>query len=206
MMEQQTKEWFDARRGHCTGSRIAEVIAKTKSGYAASRENYLTEIVLQKFGIDPDRYSNEAMEWGNTQEPFARMEYESRTGNMVLEVGYCHHPSIKNSGASPDGVIGQGVLEIKCPNTKTHFEYLLAQKVPEKYKPQMSWEMACTGAEWCDFVSFDPRAPEGLQYFQIRYERDNDYIAFLEDEVSKFLIEVDAKFEQLKAKLEELKA
>jgi putative phage-type endonuclease len=205
MMEQRSPEWYAQRYGNASASRISDVIAKTKSGYSASRENYLTELVLERFGVYPEPFSTPAMEWGNLQEPFARMEYEAITGEFVQEVGYVLHPTIKHAGASPDGVVGDGLLEIKCPNTKTHFEYLINGEVPNKYKPQMAWQMACTGAKWVDFVSFDPRAPEGLQYFQIRYERDDEYIKMLEDEVVKFLAEVDAKFQQLKAKLEGIK-
>lgn len=205
MMEQRSPEWYAQRYGNASASRISDVIAKTKSGYSASRENYLTELVLERFGVYPEPFSTPAMEWGNLQEPFARMEYEAITGEFVQEVGYVLHPTIKHAGASPDGVVGDGLLEIKCCNTKTHFEYLLNGEVPNKYKPQMAWQMACTGAKWVDFVSFDPRAPEGLQYFQIRYERDDGYIKMLEDEVVKFLAEVDAKFQQLKTKLEGIK-
>lgn len=200
-VEQGTPQWFAARYGNASASRIADVIAKTKSGYSASRENYLTQLVCERFGVFDEGFTNPAIEWGTATEPKARLEYESRTGNMVLEVGYVLHPTIEHAGASPDGVIGEGLLEIKCPNTKTHFEYLLADKVPSKYIPQLGWQLACTGCEWVDFVSYDPRAPEGLQYFQVRYNRDNDYIAMLEDEVRKFLIEVDERYNALSKKL-----
>lgn len=204
-VKQRSPEWFEQRLGNASASRIADVIAKTKSGYSASRDNYLTELVLERFGIPQESFSSQAIEWGTETEPLARAHYEAITGVFVDEVGYVLHPTIKHAGASPDGVVGDGLLEIKCPNTKTHFEYLLNGEVPNKYKPQMAWQMACTGAKWVDFVSFDPRAPEGLQYFQIRYERDDEYIKMLEDEVVKFLAEVDAKFQQLKKKLEGIK-
>jgi putative phage-type endonuclease len=198
---QGTPEWFAIRAGKVTASRVADVIAKTKTGYSASRKNYMDELVKERFGVMPEPFTNAAMQWGTEQEPFARMEYESRTGNMVLEVGFVHHPTIEMAGASPDGVIGEGLLEIKCPNTSTHFDYLLNDEVPEKYKAQMAWQMACCGAKWCDFVSYDSRAPEGLQYFQTRYERDDSYIAMLEDEVRKFLDEVNERYEALNNKL-----
>lgn len=205
-VKQRSPEWFEQRLGNVSASRIADVIAKTKSGgYSASRDNYLTELVLERFGIPQESFSSQAMEWGTETEPLARAHYEAIAGVFVDEVGYVLHQTIKHAGASPDGVVGDGLLEIKCPNTKTHFEYLLNGEVPNKYKPQMAWQMACTGAKWVDFVSFDPRAPEGLQYFQIRYERDDEYIKMLEDEVVKFLAEVDAKFQQLKKKLEGIK-
>lgn len=198
---QGTSEWFAIRAGKVTASRVADVIAKTKTGYSASRKNYMDELVKERFGVMPEPFTNAAMQWGTEQEPFARMEYEARTGNLVLEVGFVHHPTIEMAGASPDGVIGEGLLEIKCPNTSTHFDYLLADEVPEKYKPQMAWQMACTDAKWVDFVSYDPRAPEGLQYFCKRYEYDENYIAHLENEVHIFLGEVRKRFNALNQKL-----
>lgn len=199
---QGTMEWKQMRAGKVTASRVADVIAKTKSGYSASRANYMTELVIERFGVISEGFTNAAMQWGTENEPLARIEYENRNLVSVEQVDFVDHPTIANSGASPDGIVSDGLLEIKCPNSTTHFEYLLANEVPEKYKPQMAWQMACTGAQWCDFVSYDPRVPEGLQYFQIRYNRDNDYIAIIEDEVIKFLQEVDTKYKQLKEKLD----
>ena len=201
MIEQNTQEWLQQRYGNASASRIADVIAKTKSGYSASRENYLTQLVLERFGIFEESYTNEAMQHGIDTEPFARATYELRNGVFVQEVGYVLHPTIKHAGASPDGIVGDGLIEIKSPNSKTHFEYLLGERVPPKYIPQMAWQMACTGANWVDFVSFDNRVPEGLQYFEIRYNRDNEYIEILEKEVAQFLIEVDEKYELLKNKI-----
>lgn len=207
-IKQGTPEWLSVRAGRVTASRVADVIAKTKSGYSASRKNYMDELAYERAGIFKEQFINSAMQNGIEQEPFARMEYESRTGNMVLEVGFVHHPSIEMAGASPDGVIGDGLLEIKCPQPGTHLDYFIDGKVPEKYKPQMAWQMACTGAQWVDFVSYltnvtsnDSELLENARYFQVRYNRDNDYIAMLEDEVIKFLIEVDERYQALSEKL-----
>lgn len=203
MIEQGSIEWRKLRLGKATASRIADVIAKTKSGYSASRANYMTELVIERFGVLNDSFTNDAMQWGTETEPLARIEYEKCNLVTVDQIDFVPHPRIEMAGASPDGIVGDGLLEIKCPNSKTHFEYLLAGVVPEKYKPQMAWQMACTGAQWVDFVSYDPRVPEGLQYFQIRYERDDNYIAELETEVIKFLEEVYTLYIQLEDKLDE---
>lgn len=205
MIEQGSAEWKQLRAGNATASRIADIIARTKSGYSASRENYLTELVIERFGVMNEGFTNAAMQHGTETEPFARAAYELKNGVMVSEVDYVPHPRIQRSGASPDGIVGEGLLEIKCPDSKTHFNYLLVGNVPEKYKPQMAWQMACTGAKWCDFVSFDNRVPDGLEYFQIRYIRDDEYIESLEEEVAKFLAEVAERFNQLHAKINPLK-
>ena len=204
-MEQKSPEWFAARLGKATGSRIAEIVAKTKSGDSASRGNYMAQLVIERLtNKQEESYSNDFMDWGNLQEPFARAAYEAATNVLVDEVGMITHPRIEMSGASPDGLVGDdGLVEIKCPKTATHIETLLSKTVPGKYNIQMQWQMACTDRSWCDFVSFDPRMPEGLQMFLKRVHRDDALIKTLEDEVIKFLKEVDAKLEQLTNQLKE---
>ncbi len=200
-MEQKTEEWFAARLGKVTASRVADVLAKIKSGESASRKNYKMELVVQRLtGKAGESFTNAAMEWGTEQEPFARMAYEAHTGTFVKEDGFVDHPTIEGFGCSPDGIVGEGLIEIKCPNTANHIETVLENKAPSKYIPQMQCQMACTGAKWCDFVSFDPRVPEDLQLFVVRVERDQEYIDSMEVEVKQFLSEVLDLFNQLKAR------
>ena len=198
-MEQKSPEWFAARCGKVTASRVADIIAKTKSGPSASRENYLAQLVCERMTSKPaESYSNAAMLHGIETEPFARAAYESTKDVLVEEVGFVVHPSIEGAGASPDGLVGLfGLVEIKCPNTATHIQTLLDQKVPEKYNTQMQWQMACTSRQWCDFVSFDPRMDEGLQLFIKRVEYDPIYVAQLEKEVIFFLMDVEEKINKL---------
>ena len=204
-MEQKSPEWFAARLGRVTASRVADVVAKTKSGDSASRGNYMAQLVIERLtNKQEESYSNDFMDWGNLQEPFARAAYEAATNVLVDEVGMITHPRIEMSGASPDGLVGDdGLVEIKCPKTATHIETLLSKTVPGKYNIQMQWQMACTDRSWCDFVSFDPRMPDGLQMFLKRVPRDDALIRTLEDEVIKFLKEVDSKLEQLINQLKE---
>ena len=198
-MEQRTEDWFKARAGKVTASRVADIIAKTRSGYSASRDNYMAQLVCERMtGTPAESFTNSAMQWGTEQEPFARAAYESAKDVLVEEVGFIPHPIIQNSGASPDGLVGEfGLVEIKCPNTSTHIQTLLDQKIPEKYITQMQWQMCCTDRRWCDFVSFDPRMAEGLQLFIKRVEFDPEYVSMLEKEVILFLQELDNKIEQL---------
>lgn len=199
-MEQRTEEWFKARLGKVTASRVADVLAKTKTGVSASRANYLTELVVERLtGQQAELYMNDAMQWGTDTEPQARMAYEAHKSVLVDEVGFIDHSSIQMFGCSPDGLVGDdGLIEIKCPNSKTAIETILSGKAPSKYIPQMQTQMAVTGRAWCDFVSFDPRLPEDLQLFVVRVNRDDEYIANLEKEVSAFLQEVDETVTKLK--------
>jgi len=198
-MEQRSPEWYAARLGRVTASRVADIIAKTKSGYSASRANYMAELVCERLtGKQGDFYQNAAMVWGTETEPMARSAYEAHSGNLVTETGLVLHTSIADAGASPDGLIDEdGLVEIKCPNTSTHIDTLLDEKVPSKYVTQIMWQMACTERKWCDFVSFDPRMPEHMQIFVKRVERDDDMIIELEREVEKFLSELDEKINKL---------
>ncbi len=199
MVEQGSPEWHAQRCGRVTASRIADVMAKTKTGWGASRANYAAQLVAERLtGTVVDGYKNEAMEWGIATEAEARGSYEFYTDTVVSPVGFIPHPTIAMSGASPDGYIGtEGILEVKCPNTATHIETLLGQAVPSKYILQMQWQMACTGRLWGDFVSFDPRMPEEMRLFVKRVARDEGRIKEITGCVIEFLAEIDAKVEQL---------
>ena len=198
-MEQRSAEWHAARLGKVTASKVADVVARTRTGYAASRANYMAQLVCERLtGKPTEGFSNAAMEWGVEQEAAARDAYSARVGELVTEVGFIDHPTIKMAGASPDGIVGAGIVEIKCPSTATHIEYLFEREPPQKYFYQMQWQMACTGTEWCDWVSYDPRMPENLQLLVVRIPRDTDCITLLEKEVSEFLAELDVKVAKLK--------
>ena len=192
---QRTEEWFAARLGKVTASRVADVITRTKTGYGASRANYMAQLICERLtGKQGDTYQNAAMAWGTEQEPLARGAYEALTGLLVEETGFVPHPTITMAGASPDGLIGDhGLVEIKCPNTATHIETLMSDTVPGKYETQMQWQMACTDRKWCDFVSYDPRMPSHMQLFIFRVHRNAETIIELEREVEKFLSELDQK-------------
>lgn len=200
MIVQGTAEWFAARAGKVTASRVADVIAKTKTGPSASRANYLAELLCERMtGVCEPGFTNAAMQWGTDQEPFARHAYAERFGVDVYEVGFIDHPEVRMSGASPDGYVGEaGLVEIKCPNTSTHLESLLGSPVAGKYVTQIQWQLACTGRQWCDFVSFDPRLPAELQLHVQRVPRDASLILSMEGEVSAFLAELDAKVSALR--------
>jgi len=199
-MEQRTEEWFAARCGRVTASRVADIIAKTKTGASASRDNYLAQLVCERMtGKPAESYSNAAMLHGTETEPFARAAYEARMDLLVTEVGFIDHPWITMSGASPDGLANEGMVEIKCPNTATHIDTLLSQTVPAKYITQMMWQMACADRPWCDFVSFDPRLPERHQLFIKRINYDPEMVNMLENSVIQFLGDVDLKIQQLES-------
>lgn len=193
-MQQQTDAWYAARIGCVTASRVADILAKTKSGPSASRANYLAQLICERLtGSREEGFESGAMVWGRETEAQARAAYEFLTDSAVTETGFALHPKIAMFGASPDGLIGEdGLIEIKCPNTATHIDTLLSETVPAKYITQMQVQMACTGRVWCDFVSFDPRLPADLQMWVKRVRRDEAAIQNIEAETVKFLGELDA--------------
>ena len=188
------------RLGKVTASRVADILAKTKTGPSASRQNYLIELAIQRTtGIIQESYSNSAMEWGTQTEPQARVAYEVATNNFVDKVAFIDHPSIKWFGCSPDGLVSdRGLLEIKCPNSATHWEYFKSKKPPQKYFIQMQAQIAVTNKDWCDFVSFDPRMPDRSQLLIVRVDRDETFIAEMEAEIKKFLDEVEVEVNLMK--------
>lgn len=196
---QGSPEWFQQRLGKVTASRLVDVLAKIKSGEAAARANYRAELVAERLtGKSADGFTSPAMKWGTECEPLARAAYEAETGSLVTETGMVPHPTIAMAGASPDGLVGsRGLLEIKCPETKAHIATILGRSVPAQYIPQMQWQMACTGRDWVDFVSFDPRMPADMQLYVKRIERDEALITAYEREVVEFLAEVENTVAQL---------
>ena len=197
---QGSDAWHMMRLGKVTASRVADVIAKTQKGYAASRANYAAQLITERLTLTPtEGFTNAAMQWGTDKEPEARSEYEFYRAEEVEQVPFVNHPTIGDAGASPDGLVGvDGLVEIKAPLTATHIETLTSRTVPSKYITQMQWQMACTGRKWVDFVSYDPRMPESMRFFCVRVQRDDQMIAELEAEVIKFLAEVRAKVDELK--------
>lgn len=201
-VEQKSGDWLRARAGRVTASQMCKVIARLKNGgEAAPRFNYRWQLVAELLtGEVHESYVSPEMEWGTETEALARAAYEIEHDCDIQQVGLVLHPENERMGASPDGLIGAfGCVEIKCPKSATHLQYLLGKVCPEDYIPQVQWVMACTERKWCDFISFDPRLPKRLQMFVVRVPRDEKYIAGLQFEAVQFLAEVDAIIEQLGA-------
>lgn len=192
---QGSDEWLKARVGSLGASRLADALAKTKTGWGASRANLIAELVAERLTGEPTKgFVSPAMQWGIETEEHAKNAYAFYRDAEVVPVGLIRHPTIENTHASPDGYVGDvGLIEVKCPNTATHIETLLGASVDRRYSMQMMWQMACTGRAWCDFVSFDPRMPEDMQLHVVRVHRNDELITELEREARAFLAEVDAK-------------
>ncbi len=204
MIEQGTDAWKAQRLGKVTASRVADVIAKTKTGVSASRANYEAQIICERLtGVVVEGYTNAAMQHGIDTEPQARAAYEFMRNVDVVLAEFVEHPRVPMSGASPDGFVGDdGLIEIKSPQQAAHLETLLTNKVPAKYVTQIMWQLAVTERKFCDYVSFNPTFPPHLQLFVQRVHRDEAMISELEREVLAFLADVDRKVSQLQPRAE----
>jgi len=200
--EQRSDEWFAHRCGRLTASRVADAVAKTKSGWGASRANLMAELAVERLtGVSAPGFTNAAMQWGVDHEDEARTAYEFHADAEVEQVGFVDHPSIEQFGCSPDGLVGDdGMVEIKCPNSSTHIDTLLGTPIADKYIKQIQAQLMCAERSWCDFVSYDPRMPEALKLHIERVQRDDKLIASIQADIEQFLIDLDAKV----AKLNEL--
>lgn len=201
MTLQRIPEWYAAKLGKASASRIADVVARTKTGYSTSRQNYAAELIVERLtGRPTNGYTSPAMQWGIDHEDEAKAVYADRLGFLAVDAPFIDHPEIAWSGASPDGFVETtGLIEVKCPLTATHIATLLGAEIEGGHLTQMQWQMACTGRLWCDYVSFDPRLPERMQFHCRRVHRDLSRILELEAEVSGFLVEVADKVDALTA-------
>jgi putative phage-type endonuclease len=197
---QGTDAWFALRLGKVTASRVADILAKTKTGASASRQNYLIELALQRVtGTFEQSFTSQAMQDGVDREAQARVLYEVTTGEFVDQAPFIDHPTIQGFGASPDGLIQEkGMCEIKCRNNANHWEVIKTGEIPKKYWIQQQAQLSCSGREWNDYVGYNPNFPEKSQLFVKRIYRDGEFIMFMEAEIKQFLIEVKEEVRQMK--------
>ena len=207
-VEQGSEEWKAARVGRVTASKIKDILSKGKGGgESAGRRDYRMQLACEILTGQPqdDTFYSKEMAHGVEQEPYARAAYQVSEGVPVDQVGMVLHPETDRAAASPDGLVNwdgenapEGLVEIKCPKTATHIGYIQAGGVPTDYQSQMLWQLACTGAKWVDFVSFDPRLPDNLQLYICRFTPSAEQVREVEREVARFIDEVDCLVSTLK--------
>lgn len=198
---QGTGEWLAARIGCVTASRMADVLNVLASGKpGADRAKYMRELLAERLtGNAMAHVVTQPMRDGLAREPEARELYEAETGSIVELCGFVLHPTIEYAGASPDGLVGaHGLVEIKCPTDTTYVDWLLAGKVPDKHKPQLLFQLACTQRQWCDFVAYNPNVRDvRKRLFVRRFEPAPAEVAAIEDKVREFLAELEQMFQQI---------
>jgi len=201
-MEQRSEEWYAERAGKVTASRISDILAKRKSGgFSSMRENYKAQLANERWTGEPaeEMFQSKDMLRGAELEPQAVAVYEFYRNVDVAKIGFINHPSIPFAGCSPDGLVGDdGMIEVKCPNLNTHINTLMTREIDATYLNQMDFQMACSGRQWVDFVSYHPAVPEKARLFVKRIERNDERIAYIEREVQIFNGEVERLANRLK--------
>lgn len=210
MHNPQTNDaWIKKRVGKITASRVGDIARRTKQGKPyATWTDYVFEVLTERLtGMATEHFVSKAMQWGIDHEAAAVAHYAFETGHAALFSDFVDHPSIEMTGASPDRLIGEdGLLEVKCPTTANHVGFLLdgdIENLGANYPWQVQWQLACTGREWCDFMSFDPRLPVHLQSKIVRVERHEETIEQAESAVREALSFIADK-EQALAELSEI--
>jgi len=190
---QDNAQWMADRMGKLTASRMHSAMKWLKNNKESNeRFEYKMDVVTERLtNVPTEFYVSNDMVWGKDKEEDAKEAYIEITGKNVINVGFINHPTIDYCGASPDGFVEDGLVEIKCPKSKTHLNYIIDDKVPEKYKAQMILQMMCTERKWCDFVSYDPRLPENMQIFIKRYEPTEQELFKVSEEANLFLMDVE---------------
>lgn len=198
--EQATAEWLQARCGMFTASRAADLMARTKTGPGAARGNLLALLAVERITGQPvETYRNAAMDRGIELEAEARDAYSFATGNAVTESGFVVYTDLPNTGCSPDGLVGDGLVEIKCPASMAkHLDALRYGDHANEYRWQLQHQMLVMDAPWVDAVSYDPRYPEHLQLAIVRVERSESAIAELREAIKAADVEVEAIVNELK--------
>lgn len=195
--EQHSEAWHEARLGRVTGTRFKNLMSKEST---ASYQDLLTNIACEIItGRAEDNYVSPTMEKGIETEPEARKEYENSFDTEIRQVGFVipdegnkYHDWI---GVSPDGLTyDNGMIEIKCPLMKTHFEYIEGGKLPSEYRYQVQGQLFVTGLEYCDFVSYC----EGMKLFVIRVFPDVELFAEFEQRLDKAIEAILNKIETYK--------
>lgn len=200
---QDKNSWVAKRRGKITASRIGLVTRRKKDGKPyAGYQDYLMDVVTERLTDKAtEHFVSDAMQWGIDQEDAAAQFYAFERGANIDYSDFVDHEHIPMCGASPDRLVGtDGLLEIKCPNTRTHIDFLLSGEIPIDYQFQTQWQMECTGRAWCDFMSYDPRLPIHLQSKIVRVYRDADRI----QEAREAVLEALAIIDDTEARLREL--
>lgn len=191
---QQTPEWFACRIGKLTASRMIDAMDRTAKGLSgAKREALIFEKAVERItGLPQSKDISRvpAVAWGNEMEPQAKMAVTLELGIIGKNASLIDHPEIDLFSASPDWIVEGKPWEFKCPETKTHFKYLLESRVPEQYQPQMAVQCLCMGVTEGTFVSYDPRVPKRYQLIMRPFRPTVEYLKQVESEAIKTLQEI----------------
>jgi predicted phage-related endonuclease len=198
--EQRSPEWIAARIGRLTGSVASDMMAKIKSGEAAGRRNLRVRLALESITGKSleDQFVSADMQIGMEREAQSLAIYEANTGQLIERTGFLRSEMIM-AGCSLDGFVSnrKGIVEAKNPKAATHLAYLRSGEIPSDYAWQCTHNLWVSGADYCDFISYQPDFPEDLQYLCVRLERDARAIDAYDTAARTFLAEVKVEIDQI---------
>lgn len=199
MSEQRSKEWFEARSGKFTSSRINELMGA--KGLGKTGESYAFDLSVEMVqGRDEeDDYMSYDMQRGVELEPYAFKKFSELMSLRFSTVTKCGFIELnENTGSSPDGLVDDdGVLEIKCPKSSTFFKVVLTGEIDKKYYDQMQHQMYCTGRSKAYFFNYCIYNGEELWHL-IEVERDQDRIDLMRSRIDEAVAVRDGIVKQLK--------
>ena len=194
-LKQGSKEWLDARLGVVTASNFSKLIT-SKARASRQQSAYMETLIQEQISNKrAESFSNNWIERGNELEPDARIMYELAKGVNVRETGLIYKNNDKLVYCSPDGLMPDRGLEIKCPAPKTHFNYLRKNKLPTTYIQQVQGSMWVTGLKKWDFMSYCP----AYKPLIITIDADLVFHKKLEIIINSFLKEMELQKKQLKS-------
>lgn len=219
-----TPDWERFRCGKVTASRFGDAMTPARGkagGMGKTAETYMWEVIVSHFTWKmPSGGSSRSMERGKEKERPALDRYIAdrwedpeyvKEGRILQRDGtiIC---------ATPDGFVdddpeGPGILEVKCPDSKTHLQYWMAckararagspQRPPDEYVEQVQGQLWIAERKWCDFISFDDRfVNPQMQIMVVRVYRDEAFIADMAAQVTAFAEQVQERIAETAAEIE----
>lgn len=195
-IDQGSDEWLQARAGIPTASNFDKIVT-SKGDPSKSATAYRHKLLGEWLAGPEESFKSDAMDRGNALEGDARSLYSVFRDKDIGQVGLIYKDDTRLVSCSPDGLMDNGGLEIKCPLAHTHIKYLMDNKLPSKYIAQVQGSMYVTGMDTWDFMSYHPKIAPLI----LTIERDNDYISKMNELIEKFIVKLlidREKLEKLK--------
>lgn len=194
-VKQGSMEWFQLRLGKVTGSRLCKVF---KADNLSLMDELIAEDMTETW--EDSGYISDEMQRGIDLEPEALDQYEKINGVKLIRHGMIQSSEMPRLSYSPDGRVGViGGVEVKCPTSKKHIQYLRQQQLPNDYRWQVLTPFLINpDCLWYDFMSYDPRVSQ-RPYFIHRTNRNE-----VEAELAKAKSDLEKFFAKMQKYQEEI--
>lgn len=176
--QQRTDGWYKERVGKPSASRLGDFMNYTKAGLAGyKRKEYMRQLAFERlFNTNFMVFESQAMRDGVFYEDFAKQLYTRETKTEVKGVNSFISDYFV---ATPDGLVGDGLLECKVVGDGTFAEYLV-DGVKQDHALQVQGQLLATGRDWCDYVIVNLKT---RAYAIHRLYRDNNMIQMIYDKL-----------------------